>query len=155
MSEYFEYIDENLEKIKNPNHVMMIRTHDCAEGGKVLGATFYNGQVIPLTQPKRLYPKEPIYWFYDIMGEDYWGSFEEMRNEVAINKNYLKAFQYQELDNKRVVLYAVFINGYRVKLAQPERKLFIEKWKSEIEEIFEMQFEDITEEVKQQNEIKR
>ena len=39
------------------------------------------------------------------------------------------------------------------KIKNPLRKYFFKKWKAEIEQECEMQFEDITEEVKQENEL--
>ena len=52
-------------------------------------------------------------------------------------------------------LYAYFDDGRKSHLMDALKKPFFKNLKQEIEKEMEMQFEDITEEVKQQNETKR
>ena len=60
---------------------------------------------------------------------------------------------YVDIGDKRVDTYAYFNDGRIVLLYQPLRKYFFKKFKSEMEQTFGMQFEDITDEVKQENEL--
>ena len=72
----FDYIEENLEKIKNPNDVNVIATH-WDEDGYYLRVRLNNGEALQLTEPmgRISYPYEPINYIYNEMGRFYWEDF--------------------------------------------------------------------------------
>ena len=157
MSEYFWYIDENLEKIKNPNDVDIIKVASKDEKGYSIFARINGGEAVRLTEPmgRMSIPYQSMLYLSHELGRFYWEDFAVFDN-FAINKNHLVKLGYVDgklIDPKykRVDLYAYFIDGQVIYLANPLRKYFFKTWKSEIEQKCEMQFEDITEEVKQEN----
>ena len=135
----FLYIEENLEKIRNPEEVMMIRTMK----GKVvscLGAYLKNGEIIKLTKPKNFmtYPFAPFAYLNSKLERFYWNDFEILLGDFAINKKHLDKFVYcNSLESaKRFDLFVYFNNGTYQMLAQPEKKYFFRKVVPEIEEKF-------------------
>jgi len=124
----FEYINDNLEKIKNPNDVMMIKTIR-GDVKNYLGAYLKSGELIRLTKSKGFmaYPFDPFYWLSSqVVGKWYLQNFEEISDHVAINKNYLEGFVYSDsLERKK--RYDLFVNlsgGISVRIAQPDKKYF-------------------------------
>ena len=157
----FDYIEENLEKIKNPDDVNIIKPKKLENRSFVILAKINNGETVQLTKPmgKLTFPFEPIYWLArEQFGKFYFKNFGIVENFVAINKNYLQELKYldsQKLDpkGKRVGLYVCFDDGNMVFLAEPKRKYFFNKLKPELEQMFGMQFKDITQEVIDNNEL--
>lgn len=152
----FDYIEENLEKIKNPNDVNIIKPASQDRKGTALWARLNNGDAIQLTEPKGVmtFPFEPIYWLArEEFGRFYFQNFGTIDNQISINKTHLVRLGYVDTKTKRISTCAYFDDGRIVSLYQPLRKYFFKKFKPEIEQKFGMQFEDITEEVKQQNEL--
>ena len=159
MAYYFSYIEENLEKIKNPNDVDIIKPA-YRDKGVSLYARINNGEAVRLTEPvgKMHFPFEPIYWLCKEMGRFYWDDFGCISNQIAINKKHLTRLVYIDLKqlnikSNRVQLCAYFDDKKIVILMEPLKKYFFKTLKLEIEKEMEMQFEDITEEVRQQNEL--
>ena len=156
----FDYIEENLEKIKNPNDVDIIKPIK-ADKGYELWARINNGEAVKLTKSmsKMTFPFEPIYWLArEVFGKFYFEDFGIVDNFVAINKNHLTELKYldsQKLDpkGKRVGLYVCFDDGNMVFLAEPTRKYFLNKLKTEMEEKFGMQFKDVTQEAIDKREL--
>ena len=77
---------------------------------------------------------------------------------MAINKNHLTRLAYVDearinKKSKRVGVYVWFDDGNIITVASPLRKYFFREAKAELENALEMQFEDITEEVRQENEL--
>ncbi len=160
MSEYFEYIDENLEKIKNPNDVDIIKVAPHESKGYSIFARINGGDAVRLTKPmgRMSIPYQPMLYLSHELGRFYWKDFAVLEDKMAINKNHLIKIAYVDTKlidpkYKRVDLYACFDDGNIIYIANPLRKFFFKTWKKEIEEKCGMQFEDITEEVKQQNEL--
>ncbi|MBQ3502837.1 MAG: hypothetical protein IJA72_04165 [Clostridia bacterium] len=160
MSEYFEYIDENLEKIKNPNDVDIIKVAPHENKGYSLFARLNGGDAIRLTKPmgRMSIPYQPMLYLSHELGRFYWEDFAVLDDKAAINKNHLVRLMYVDMQliepkYKRVDLYAKFDDDNLIYIANPMRKFFFKKWKAEIEQKCGMQFEDITEEVRQQNEL--
>ena len=156
----FDYIDENLEKIKNPNDVDIIKTAD-KDKGRSLYARINHGEAIPLTKPmsSMSYPWEPIYHLSKELGRFYWQDFSIIADDVAINKTHLVQLAYVDEKalndkSKRVQIYADFDDGNLIYVARPLRKHFYKKWKAEIESKCGMEFVDITLQAKQENELK-
>ena len=141
----FEYINENVEKIRDPENVMMIKTIK----GKVnhyLGAYLKDGELIRLTKSKNFmaYPFEPIYWFSrEVTGGFYWDDFSKIMDNVAINKKYLQSFAFCDSfdSKKRYDLFATFVNGIIVRIASPEKKYFENKLLSELKLKFDVEIE--------------
>lgn len=159
MSEYFWYIDENLEKIKNPNDVDIIKVVSKDEKGYSLFARLNGGDAIRLTKPmgKMSIPYQSMLYLSHELGRFYWTDFAVFDN-FAINKNHLVKLGYIDVKlidpkYKRVNLCAYFDDGNVIIVAQPLRKYFFKTWKEQIEQKCGMQFEDITEQVKQENEL--
>lgn len=158
----FDYIEENLEKIKNPNDVNIIKPRKVDKGYE-LWARINNGEAVKLTKSmsKITFPFEPIYWLArEVFGKFYFKDFGVVDNFVAINKNHLKELQYldlQKLDTKgkRVGLYGRFDDGLIMFLAEPTRKYFFNKWKPEMEQKFGMQFKDVTQEAIDKKELEK
>ena len=152
----FDYIEENLEKIKNPNNVNVIATHR-DENGCCLRARLNNGESLQLTKSmgRMRYPYEPINYIYNELGRFYWEDFGGVFGNIAINKKHLTRLCYIDLTqinpkSKWVRLYAYFDDGRKSQLMDSLKKYFFKKLKAEIEQEMEMQFEDITEEVRQE-----
>ena len=151
MSEYFYYIEENLEKIKNPNDVNVILS-STIKNRRRLCASLNNvgGGLVDLFEPIRFaYPAQPIYQLTHEVGRQYWKGFGMIGEHIAINKNHLTGLQYVDLyeingKEKRVEMYANFDDGKRVYLAAPRRKFFYAEYREQIEDEFNMQFEDLT-----------
>lgn len=162
MNEYFEYIDENLEKIKNPDDVDIIKVASKDEKGYSLFARINSGDAVRLTKPigRMSIPYQPMLYLSHELGRFYWEDFAVLEDRVAINKNHLKKLAYVDTTliypkYKRVDLYAYFDDGKIIYITNPLRKFFFKTWKKEIEAKCGMPFEDITEEVKQENELKQ
>ena len=152
----FVYIEENLQKIKNPDDVNIIKPVSPDGKGTALWARLNNGEAVQLTELKGVmtFPFEPIYWLArEQFGKFYFENFATIGNQISINKNHLVKLGYVDIGDKRVDTYAYFNDGRIVLLYQPLRKYFFKKFKSEMEQTFGMQFEDITDEVKQENEL--
>ena len=159
MSEYFCYIEENLEKIKNPNNVDIIKVASKDEKGYSIFARINGGEAVRLTKPmsRISIPYQSMLYLSHELGRFYWDNFAVFDN-TAINKTHLTNLAYVDTASldpkyKRVDLYAEFDDGNLIFLANPLRKYFFKKWKAEIEAKCGMQFEDRTEEVRQQNEL--
>ncbi len=159
MSEYFEYIDKNLEKIKNPNDVDIIKVASKDEKGYSLFARLNGGDAIRLTKPMSIMsiPYQAMLYLSHELGRFYWADFAVF-DKMAINKNHLEKLSYVDMKlvypkYRRVDLYAYFDDGNIIYLANPLRNHFFKTWKEEIEAKCGMQFEDITDEAKQQNEL--
>ncbi len=155
----FVYLDQNMEKIKNPNDVYAISTAR-NKSGIFVSANMQDGKNLQLTKPMSQisYPQEPIVPIYFLLGRDYWTDFGAIVNSVAINKKHLTGLAYIDLSindpkSRRVEVTAYFDDGRKLVLMRPLKKLFFKKFKFEMEQTFGIQFEDITEEVKQQNEL--
>jgi len=151
----FDYIEENLEKIKNPNDVDIIkRSWPQDNKGYSLYARINNGDAIQLTEPKGVmtFPFEPIYWLArDVFGKFYFKDFAILGNLVAINKKHLTRLGYVDTNEKRLTTYAYFDDGRIIKLYQPYRKYFFKEVKPKMEQKFDMRFEDVTYETEQEN----
>lgn len=145
----FDYYEENLAKIKNPNDIDIIKPVQTQRGGTALFARINNGEAIQLTAPKGklTFPFEPIYWLRQQMGRFYWENFANIQNVIAINKTHLARLCYVDTNEKRVKVYAYFDDGNIIELFNPDKKFFFKKFKSEVERACEMKFEDITQEV--------
>ena len=63
---------------------------------------------------------------------------------MAINKRHLTKLAYVETEHKKIMTYAYFDDGTRVKLYKPNKNYFFSKFKTEIEQVCEMKFVDIT-----------
>lgn len=160
MSEYFEYIDETLEKIKNPNDVDIIKVASKDEKGYSLFARINGGDAVRLTKPmgRLSIPFQPMLYLSHELGRFYFTDFAVLDDKAAINKNHLTRLAYVDttlIDRKykRVDLYAYFDDGNIIYIANPLRKYFFKKWKAEIEQKCGMQFEDITEEAVKEKEL--
>jgi hypothetical protein len=140
----FTYIEENLEKIKNPENVMMIKTMK-GKLASYLGAYLKDGESLKITKPKNFmsYPFEPFAYLNWELGRYYWKDFSILWGEIAINKQYLEKFTYCESfeDKKRVDFYVHFDNGEFYMLAQPQRKYFIKEVLPELQEKFDVEIE--------------
>lgn len=159
MSEYFTYIDENLEKIKNPNDVDIIKVASKDEKGYSIFARINSGEAVRLTKPmgRMSIPYQSMLYLSHELGRFYWEDFAVFDN-FAINKNHLEKLTYVDvklIDSKhnRVNLCAHFDDGNIIYVANPLRKYFFKTWKAQIEERCGMEFEDITDEIKHQNEL--
>lgn len=151
----FAYIDESLQKIKNPDDVNIIRPASAGKG-TALVASINNGKVVQLTKPKGVmaFPFEPIYWLArEQLGRFYFQDFATVDNKISINKNHLTRLGYVDTNEKRVTTYAYFDDGKITSLYNPLRKYFFKEFKAELEQKFGMQFEDITDEVRRKNEL--
>jgi hypothetical protein len=149
----FAHIEENLEKIKNPDDVNIIKPKKLENGGFVIVAGINNGEAVQLTKPtgKLHFPEDPIYCLSMEYGRFYFKGFGIIQNFVAINKNHLTELKYldsQKLDPKgqRVGVYVCFDDGNMVFLAEPKRKYFFNKFKPELEQMFGVQCKDVTQE---------
>ena len=152
----FNYIEENLEKIKNPDDVDIIKPAKIDKDGWSLWARINNGEAVRLTEPlgKLNFPFEPIrHLAMAQFGRFYFKDFCTIDNYTAVNKNHLTRLGYVDTNEKRVSTYAYFDDGQIVILCQPLRRYFFKKFKPEMEQKFGMLFEDITEEVKQENQL--
>lgn len=151
----FAYIDENLQKIKNPDDVNIIRPASVGRG-TALVASINNGEVVQLTKPKGVmtFPFEPIYWLArEQFGKFYFENFATIDNKISINKNHLTRLGYVDTNEKRVITYAYFDDRTIISLHKPLRKYFFKEFKAELEQKFGIQFEDITDEVRCKNEL--
>lgn len=151
----FDYIEENLEKIKNPDDVNIIKPAPAGRG-TALFARLNNGEAIQLTKPKGVmtFPFEPIYWLArEQLGKFYFENFATVDNQISINKKHLIRLGYVYVYKKRVRTYAYFDDGKIISLYNPITRYFFKEFKPKMEQKFGMQFEDITEEVIQQNEL--
>jgi len=149
----FDYIEENLEKIKNPNDVNIIKPKKLEDGSFVILAKVNNGETVQLTKPlgRFHFPENPIYCLSMEYGRFYFKNFGIVQNFVAINRNHLKELKYldsQKLDSKgkRVGVYVCFDDGTMIFLAEPKRNYFFNKLKPELEQIFSIQCKDVTQE---------
>lgn len=150
----FDYIEENLEKIKNPGDVNIIKPASLESKGTALWARLNNGEAVQLTEPKGVmtFPFEPIYWLArEQFGKFYFQTFGTIDNRISINKKHLIRLGYVDLNEKRISTYAYFDDGRIILLCNPLRKYFFKEFKPEMEQKFRMEFEDITEQVKQEN----
>ena len=141
--------EDGLEKIKNPNDVNIIKPAPTQTGLIALFARINNGEAIQLSLPQgeSTFSVEPIYYLSKAMSSLYWSDFAIIRSEMAINKTHLTRLCYVDMNKKRVMTYACFDDGKIIKLYNPTRKYFFKKFKVEIEQECEMEFEDITNEV--------
>ena len=154
----FDYIDENIEKIKNPYYVNIIIPEAYDGRGKALWARINDGELIQLTKSQGVmtFPWEPIYWLEkEKLGKNYFKNFGVINNQISINKKHLTKLGYVDANKMRISTYAYFDDGEIVLLCQPLRKYFFQKLKPEIEQKFGMEFKDIVQEMKQKNEIKK
>ena len=157
MAGHFNYIYENLEKIKNPNDVDIIKPGPAGKG-TALWARLNNGEAVQLTEPQGVmtFPFEPIYWLRtQLLGRFYFENFATVDNKLSINKTHLTRLGYIDTNEKRVKTYAYFDDWIIITLYDPLRKYFFKEFKAELEQKFGIPFEDITEEVKQQNELNK
>lgn len=159
----FDYIEENLEKIKNPDDVNIIKTRKVDKGFYLI-AQLNKGAVIPITQHDKNPTSEPFYLLASKVGRKYFNNFAAISEHVAVNRNHLTKLGYVDeslIDKRleRVQLYAYFDDGRQIYLANPLRQYFFEETKSEIEAKCGIKFENITnmedifDELKQQNEL--
>ena len=150
-----KYIYENVEKIKNPNDVNIIKP--IRKGGTIsLWAMLNNGEDVQLTDYQSIitFPSSPILE-YGIreLGKSYFKDFETIDNNVSINKNHLTRLGYAYVNEKRIKTYVNFDDGRMVCIYKSTKKDFFKEIIPKMEQRFEMVFEDITDEVKQQNEL--
>lgn len=133
----FKYIDENLNKIINPDNVNMIRTFAGKLGeGNVLRAFMNGGENINLTKPKNKleYPFEPIYYLSQEMGRFYWKDFGIIDNQLAVNRNHLTKVTYSDDKSaNRFKIQVYFDDGNNYLLARPLKKYFLKQFKQELE----------------------
>lgn len=151
----FTYIEENLEKIKNPADVDIIKPAKHNKGWE-LWARINNGKAIQLTQPMGVmtFPFEPIFWLArERFGRFYFEDFGTIDNQISINKKHLIRLGYVDTNKKIIETYAYFDDGQVITLYHPLRKYFYKEFKPMMEQKFEMLFEDVTEEVKQENRL--
>ena len=153
----FDYIEENLQKIKNPDDVNVIKIRRTEEGFYLI-AQLNNGRVIQITQPDKNPTSEPFYLLARKIGREYFNNFASVSEYVAVNRNHLTKLGYVDetlVDKrlKRVQLHAYFDDGRQIYLGNPLRQNFFEGIKLEIEAKCGIKFEDRTEEVRQQNEL--
>jgi len=150
-----KYIYANVEKIKKPNDVNVIKP--IRNGGTIsLWAMLNNGEDVQLTdyQSVLTFPFSPILEYgLRELGRRYFENFATIDNVISINKNHLTRLGYIDTNEKRISTCAYFDDGRIVRLYKPTKKDFLKKYKPEMEQKFGMQFEDITEEIKQQNEL--
>ena len=147
----FTYIDENLEKIKNPNDVNIIKPKKLENGSFAIVAKINNGNSVQITRPlgKFHFPEDPIYCLSMEYGRFYFKDFVIVDNFVAINRNHLTELKYLDLQKldpkaKRIGVYVGFDDNSTIFLAEPTIKYFFKKFKPKMEEKFGMQFEDVT-----------
>lgn len=153
---YKHYIYDNLIKIEKPNNVNIIKPVSVSKSGRIMCATINNGETIPLITPKSVitFPFEPIYWLArEHFGTPYFKNFTTFANQISINKNHLLRLGYVDNNEKRIYTYAYFDDGQIIGLYKPLRNQFFKHLKPEMEQVFDMRFEDVTEEMKQQNEL--
>ena len=141
----FEYINENVEKVRDPENVMMIKTIK-GNVSSYLGAYLKDGELIRLTKSKNFmtYPFEPIHWFSrEVAGSFYFDGFSTIMDHVSINKQYLESFVYCDSfdSKKRYDLFVTFTNGIIVRIACTEKKYFENKLKSELKLKFNVKIE--------------
>ena len=149
---YFNYIDENLEEIKNPNDVDVIKLIK-GENGYSLYARINKGDKIQLTLPQRgiSLPNCPLKYLSQELGRFYFDEFAVISGSIAINKNHLTQLEYIDeslIDNrsKRVELYARFDDGNYIFLSNPLKRHFMKEWKIKIEQMCGRRFVDTTQE---------
>ena len=154
----FDYIDENIEKIKNPHNVNTIMAETLDGRGTALWARINGGELVQITKSQGVmtFPWEPIYWLAKgKLGKNYFKNFGIINNKISINKWHLIKLGYVDANKMRISTYAYFDDGQIVLLCQPLRKYFFQTLKPEIEQKFGMEFKDIVQEMKQKNEIKK
>ena len=157
-----KYIYANVEKIKKPNDVNIIKPKKLEDGSFAILAKINNGEAVQITKPlgKFHFPEDPIYCLAMEYGRFYFKNFGIIQNFVAINKNHLTGLKYldsQKLDpkGKRVGLYVCFDDRNMMFLAEPKRKYFFNKLKPELEQIFGMQCRDVTQEAIDKKELEK
>ena len=150
MSEYFSK-DSSVD-------VDIIKVAPHENKGYSIFARINGGEAVRLTKPmgRMSIPYQPMLYLSHELGRFYWKDFAMIEEEMAINKNHLERLAYVDttlIDHKykRVDLYAYFDDGNIIYVANPLRKYFFKTWKTQIEEQCGMQFEDITEEVREEN----
>lgn len=145
----FDYIEENLQKIKNPNDVNVIYiTKDKLKMYPV--AILKGDENIRLAKPKMwLAPFSPMGYLHNTLGCFYWKDFAMIGESMEINRRNLVKMAYIEGDNA-VDIYAWFDKGGSLCLASPSKKYFFSKLKAQIENELSIKIKDITEEVRQQ-----
>ena len=140
----FKYIEGSLEKIKNPENVIMIRT--CRKkGGHFLCAYLKSGEEVELTKTKTYmtYPFAPFKYLSGNLDKNFWQDMVVLFDDIAINNQYLKKFIYcNSLDDaKRYDLFVYFTNNTHYMLAQPQKKYFFDKMYPEMLSKFDVEIE--------------
>ena len=85
MAEYFEYIEENLEKIKNPNDVDIIKIASKDEKGYSIFARINGGEAVRLTKPmsRMSIPYQSMLYLSHELGRFYWEDFAVFDKDFA------------------------------------------------------------------------
>ncbi len=150
-----KYIYENVEKIYNPDDVNVIKP--IRNGGTIsLWAMLNNGEEVQLTDYQSIltFPSSPILEYgLRELGRRYFKNFATIDNYVSINKNHLTRLGYVDTNEKKIKTYACFDDGQIIGLYRPSIKEFLKNIKPKMEKEFGIKFEDMTEELKQQNEL--
>lgn len=130
----FEYIDENLIKIKDTSKVLCYRPYKM--NGKVALYAIITKEIgeyefIPLSKPKMSinFPIQPIYHFYNECGRSVLKNFVCLNNYYAFNKEYFTGLGYSELfyNTQKYALYAKFKDGSATYLANYKKDSFMKK----------------------------
>ena len=152
-----KYIYENVEKIKNPNDVNIIKP--IRNGGTIsLWVMLNNGEAVQLTDYQRIltFPSSPILEYgLRELGRQYFKNFATIDNFVSINKNHLIRLGYVNTNENKIKTYACFDDGQIIGLYRPSIKKFLKNIKPKMEQEFGIQFEDMTEELKQKDELNK
>lgn len=149
----FDYIYENIEKIKNPNDVNIIYISKDKRG--IYPAAFIRGNLehIRLAESKIwMAPFPPMGYLCNTMGHFYWQNFTIFDNRLAINKINVLNMAYVT-ENNIVNVYSHFKDGQTLCIANPSKKHFFSKLKIKLEREMGMPLEDITEKVRLENEL--
>ena len=154
----FDYIEENLQKIKNPNDVNIIATRS-TDKGFCLVAQLNKGKNIQITQLDKNPTSEPFYLLVSkVAGRGYFNCFSAIGEHIAINKNHLADLLYIDCERfnnkkKRVSMYAGFDDGNFMFLAEPEKEYFFKELKADLEQGFGIKFKDLTEKAIKEKEL--
>jgi len=131
---YFEYIDENLNRIiQNPDSVLYLRP-DYVGKKQALFAMIkekqgvYRNLQITKEQSKLTFPFEPIYWFYKGPGHLYLKEYRDIVfDKMAINTTNLEGFKTKILDGAKIFnvgIFATFNDGVAAFVIRKGEKEF-------------------------------
>ena len=133
----FNYIEENVKAIENPNNVNAFLSQKTDRGISLI-ANLVGGESIQLTKPMNFmtYPFEPIYYLSrEKLGEFYCESFFKISDDTAVNGRNFVGFSYEPREKSKFTgIIAHFADGTSCDLYGIRNKCF-EKEKAKLEGI--------------------